>query len=62
MLLLQGIVAWHYLLPFVKNGPVNPNVKEIRKEALRHLCSAFRGFSQLLFQLPLKYFQIISFS
>lgn len=37
------------LFPFLwsKDGPVYPTLKEITKEALRHLSLAFRDFKQL---------------
>ena len=39
--------------PSVKDGPVYPMLKEIRKEALKHRSSAFREFDQVLSWLPL---------
>lgn len=47
---------------FVKDGPVYPMMKEIRKEAMKHLALAFRNFDQLLSWLPLRYFQVMSFT
>lgn len=38
---------------FITGGPVYPLLKEIRKEALKHLFLVFRKFQQLLTRLPL---------
>ncbi len=54
--LWDGIISF----PFLKDGPVCPMLKEIRKEALKHLSLAFREFEQHLSWLPLRYFQVIS--
>ena len=56
--LWDGIISF----PFVKDSPVYPMLKVIRKEALKHLSLAFRGFDQLLSWLPLRYFRIILLS
>ena len=47
---------------FVKHGAVCPMLKEIRKEALKHLSLALRAFDQLSSWLPLRYFRVISLS
>ena len=47
---------------FVKDGQVYPMLKEIRKEALKHLSLAFIEFEQLLSWLPLRDFWVISLS
>ena len=46
--LLDFIISF----PFIKDGPVYPVLKQIRKAALKHLSIAFRVFNQLLSWLP----------
>ncbi len=59
----QGIVGWNYLLSFSKGWPSAPYMlKEIRKEALKHLSSAFSEFEQHLSWPTLRYFQVVSLS
>lgn len=46
---------WNIMIsfPFVKDGPVSPMLKDIRKEAPKHLSLTFRESDQLLSRLPL---------
>ena len=56
--LWKGIIS----IPSLKDGPVYPMLKEIRKEALKHLSLAFREIYQLLSWLLLRHSWVISLS
>ena len=51
-----------FSFPFVKDGPVNSMLKEIRKDALKHLFLAFGDFEPLFSCPPLRYLRVISLS
>jgi hypothetical protein len=56
----QVILAGSISFPFLKDGPVCPTLKEMRKKALKHLSLALREFDQPYSWLPIRYFWVLS--